>query len=363
MRLKPFYSFLLIVIFQFAFQQNVFGQYSCYNESSLYYEYFSKEKYAGTVDNIPENDPLFTGTVNHFDVKKLQQEIHPSVSVQYAIRYIGYLNIPSSGNYTFYILSDDGTRLYIDNEVVINNDGNSPVGGHEKTITINLEKGLHHIKYLYYDAGGNQINIFKMSGPGMLLQDIPSDFMLNSGAGAKGISNGDFQKDILEAGWETSPSDGKGWASEGKAPFYRAHLYYKRGSSPAYMSQEISVQIGAENTLSFDLGATSNNKDDASIEILIDGVSYFSIDSDEISDLAGGDTKASEPTKNMKTFSFKFTPTTKTVALKIIGVGSGKKHDIIFLDNMKVSASGHCSSPTSGKALTNRKLTIRASKN
>ncbi|MCW1953758.1 MAG: hypothetical protein KIH80_006280, partial [Flavobacteriia bacterium] len=125
----------------------------------------------------------------------------------------------------------------------------------------------------------------------------------------------------------------------------------------------IRDRIGAENTLSFDLGAISKQNDDATIEILIDGVSYFLIDSDEISDLAGGDTKASEPTKNMKTFSFKFSPTTKTVALKIIGVGSGKKHDIIFLDNMRISSSGFCSSPSSGTAITNRKLTYRASKN
>ncbi|CAI8175355.1 MAG: PA14 domain-containing protein [Flavobacteriaceae bacterium] len=359
--LKPLYFiFLLTFLINYS---SALAQYECYTEGSLYYEYFSKVKYDGTVDNIPEHNPLFTGTVDHFDVKKLQQQVHPGVTTQYAIRYIGYLNIPTSGTYTFYILSDDGTKLFIDNELVIDNDGNSPVGGHDKTASLFLEKGLHAIKYLYYDAGGNQINVFKMSGPGFMLKDIPSSFMLNSGAGIKAIQNGDFQKDLLTQGWDTNPSDGKGWSSESKAPFYRAHLYYKRGSTPAYMSQEISVQIGAENTLSFDLGAISKNKEDASIEILINDVAYFLMNSDQISDAAGGDTDAKEPNKNMKTFSFSFTPVNQTVTLKIVGRGEGKKHDIIFLDNMELSSTGFCSSPSSGLAITNRKLTLRASKN
>ena len=38
----------------------------------------------------------------------------------FSIRWKGQLEIPTSGNYTFYTVSDDGARLWIDNKIVIN---------------------------------------------------------------------------------------------------------------------------------------------------------------------------------------------------------------------------------------------------
>ena len=63
-------------------------------------------------------------------------------------RYIGlkfdsYIFIPETANYTISTLSDDGSKLFIDNELVVNNDGihwlNEAYG------VVKLEKGFHKI--------------------------------------------------------------------------------------------------------------------------------------------------------------------------------------------------------------------------
>ena len=54
--------------------------------------------------------------------------------------------------YDFYTTSDDGSMLYIDDQLIVNNDGNH--GMEERSDKAYLEKGLHKIKVVYYDAGG-----------------------------------------------------------------------------------------------------------------------------------------------------------------------------------------------------------------
>ena len=49
-------------------------------------------------------------------------ELH-TVIENFAIRFRGELTVDTSGTYTFWLLSDDGSKLYINDDLVINNDG------------------------------------------------------------------------------------------------------------------------------------------------------------------------------------------------------------------------------------------------
>ena len=42
---------------------------------------------------------------------------------KYALQFEGYLKINNDGVYTFSTLSDDGSKLFIDGEEIVNNDG------------------------------------------------------------------------------------------------------------------------------------------------------------------------------------------------------------------------------------------------
>ncbi|MGB1931081.1 MAG: PA14 domain-containing protein, partial [Mariniblastus sp.] len=83
------------------------------------------------------------------------------------------IDIPQTGRYTFFITSDDGSRLYINGEELINNDG--PHGMVTKSGAISLPTGLHSIRVNYFDSGGGDGLTVEWSGPGINRQPIPSD--------------------------------------------------------------------------------------------------------------------------------------------------------------------------------------------
>lgn len=78
---------------------------------------------------------------------------------KFAFEFTGYIRIDRDGLYTFFTDSDDGSILYIDDEEIVNNDGDH--GSVEKNGKVALKKGYHKIKVLYFDSGGG--NSLKVS--------------------------------------------------------------------------------------------------------------------------------------------------------------------------------------------------------
>lgn len=87
--------------------------------------------------------------------------------------FTGYLQIDQEGEYNFYSSSDDGSRLFVDEKLVVNNDGDHGVV--EKSGSITLTSGRHAIKVEHYNGnGGFWIDAF-YKGPGVPRQLIPAD--------------------------------------------------------------------------------------------------------------------------------------------------------------------------------------------
>lgn len=81
---------------------------------------------------------------------------------KYALQFDGYIKIDHDGIYNFSTLSDDGSKLFIDGEEIVNNDG--PHGAIEAFGTAALRKGYHLIKVIYFDDGGdNELKVFWQS--------------------------------------------------------------------------------------------------------------------------------------------------------------------------------------------------------
>jgi hypothetical protein len=77
---------------------------------------------------------------------------------------LGNVNIPQAGNYTFRLLSDDGSRLLIDDTLVIDHDGLH--GPTPKDGSINLSTGYHSLRIEYFEAGGGQQLTLQWQTPG-----------------------------------------------------------------------------------------------------------------------------------------------------------------------------------------------------
>ena len=92
----------------------------------------------------------------------------------FALRFTGSISVPRSGKYNFYLTSDDGSRLYIDGEEIINHDGLH--GMSEKGGTADLSAGSHAIAVTYFDNGGGDGLSLAWSGPGIKnKQAVPGD--------------------------------------------------------------------------------------------------------------------------------------------------------------------------------------------
>src|SRR5207247_1415821 len=59
----------------------------------------------------------------------------------FAVRWTGYAYVATAGNVSFSTTSDDGSRLYIDNQLVVNNGGIH--GMSTSSGTIALSAGFH----------------------------------------------------------------------------------------------------------------------------------------------------------------------------------------------------------------------------
>lgn len=80
----------------------------------------------------------------------------------------GYIDVPADDIYTFALLSDDGSYLKIDGQMVVDNDGeHSPreiIGQHA------MRRGLHPIYARYFDHNGGQLRLRVMDSKGQPVQ-------------------------------------------------------------------------------------------------------------------------------------------------------------------------------------------------
>ena len=89
---------------------------------------------------------------------------------KFGLIFAGYLRIPADGRYIFYLRSNDGSRLSINNKEVISNDGRHAT--EEKSVILNLKKGSYPITVKYFQYGGGKELKLLWKGPGFGKQEI-----------------------------------------------------------------------------------------------------------------------------------------------------------------------------------------------
>jgi hexosaminidase len=101
---------------------------------------------------------------------------------EFGLRFEGYLRAPAEGVYTFYLVSDDGSRLWIADELVVDNDGLHPAA--EATGRVLLKPGSHSILIEFFEAGGSQKLDVSWQPPGSTREAIPAAALSQPAAGA-----------------------------------------------------------------------------------------------------------------------------------------------------------------------------------
>ena len=131
------------------------------------YEYFE-----GVWDRLPDFDslsPVATGTATTFDLSVANQ------SDFFGIRYRACLNVPADNTYTFFTYSDDGSRLFIDGNLVVDNDGLH--AAREASGSVTLTAGMHPMEVQFFERAGVEVLTVSWQGPGISKQPIAESFL------------------------------------------------------------------------------------------------------------------------------------------------------------------------------------------
>jgi hypothetical protein len=81
----------------------------------------------------------------------------------FAIDYTGRFWIDKPGPYRFALTSDDGSRLYIDDQMVVDNDGIHPAD--TKSGSVELAGGIHGIRVQYFQGPRLQVALVLQIAP------------------------------------------------------------------------------------------------------------------------------------------------------------------------------------------------------
>jgi len=105
----------------------------------------------------------------------------------FGFRFAGYITVPEDGLYRFYVSSDDGSQLFIGDELVVDNDGLH--GPTEVMGQIILAKGSHPIRVDFFQRSGGVEFEVSYSGSGIYKQPIPLENLSHNVSRSVGSSN------------------------------------------------------------------------------------------------------------------------------------------------------------------------------
>jgi mono/diheme cytochrome c family protein len=117
--------------------------------------------YEGSWDRIPDFSklkPVSAGTVSGFDLTGARR------GDNYALRFEGYFDAKREGTYSFTLHSDDGSRLYVDDKSVVDNDGIHPPSSAKGAVQ--LTAGVHKVTVAYFQGGGGAELEVTVNAPG-----------------------------------------------------------------------------------------------------------------------------------------------------------------------------------------------------
>lgn len=126
--------------------------------SDLTYTYHEVEIPITQLPNLDTLQIVASDTTTVMDVNKLSKR-RDGV----AFRFKGSLFVPKSGDYLFHLYSDDGSRLYINEELLIDNDGKHDF--EPKRGLVNLKKGVQKIRIDYFNNNWGKGMMLKYEGP------------------------------------------------------------------------------------------------------------------------------------------------------------------------------------------------------
>ena len=142
--------------------------------------------------NIDKLMPTIDWTGNAFGIED-----------NFVAQALGNITVPAAGSYVFRLSSDDGSRLSINNAVVVDHDGLHGVSA--KDGTVNLAAGTHALRIDHFEQGGGQQLTLQWRPPGATAFVTVPNSVLSTDSGVVRVTAPGRKE--CEAGGD-SPGDG-----------------------------------------------------------------------------------------------------------------------------------------------------------
>ncbi|MCT4656634.1 MAG: DUF1929 domain-containing protein [Cohaesibacter sp.] len=190
----------------------------------------------------------------------------------FAIRSFGEFDVSRSGDYVFYLNSDDGARLYINGKLVIENDGmHGPV---TKSATVNLAYGTHDIEVRYFEGGGPGTLDLEWSGPGFARKQMTFD-----GAEDNLLVNGSVEMAEIKAakvvdslsGWQADNNFELFSQANGSMKATSGDVFMEVSHARGTISQAVTTQARHHYSLSLDVAGRAGQLASSKMEVLWNG--------------------------------------------------------------------------------------------
>ena len=128
---------------------------SSQSHNGIYYEYFEHTPVNVAADFV-NRPPVKKGIISTFSLSERNRDD------MFQFRFRTHFWVDSTEQFTFYTNSDDGSMLYVDGNLVVDNDGGH--GPQERSGSVVLSKGTHVIEVLYFDGvHGELLEVFYAS--------------------------------------------------------------------------------------------------------------------------------------------------------------------------------------------------------
>jgi len=106
--------------------------------------------------------------------------------------WTGFINVPSSGSWDLFLDSDDGSKLFIGDKLIVNNDGLH--GMEVRSGHIALGAGKHPLRVEFFENGGGAGIIMQWKGPGVSKAVVPASALTRTEAAVVKVA-----RDALDA--------------------------------------------------------------------------------------------------------------------------------------------------------------------
>jgi len=132
------------------------------------------EMYRGDFQNIPDFNKLKPKMTGYTHQLNLNDDIISPIRF-FGLRFKSHIKIDKPGLYKFYTSSNDGSKLYINGNLIVDNDGlHGPV---QKSGEIQLAKGMHEIQVDYFQGGGSKVLMVYYSSKDVEYRPIPGSIL------------------------------------------------------------------------------------------------------------------------------------------------------------------------------------------